>query len=188
MLCYITMLNFSEKRFKIGNFMSILRELILLVTLASIFAIFMVTVLKIIRRAAFYRGKTAILIAGALSVLFLVALSYFLVGSGYTYHIAGTDSSIEAVSHSLLSGVALGVAAADVISQILLLAGKTPPDEKPEALANKSESPTNLKSPGRPKKQALGRKMVLPQSDRKENNEAKVSSTAETTRKKHGTS
>lgn len=118
------------------------------------------TVLKVIRRAAFYRGKTAVLIAGALFVLFLVALSQFLVGPGDAYQAAGSDSGVKAASHSLLPGVALGVAAAVVLSQILLLAGKTPPDEKPEALAKKSESPAKPKSPGRPKKEKAAEKEV----------------------------
>ena len=142
-----------------GNYMLILRELILLVTLASIFAVLVVTVLKIIRRAAFYSGKTGVLMAVSLSILFLVALSKFLVGPGNAYHAAGSDSGVKAVSHSLLPGVALGVAAAVVLSQVLLLASRIPPSEKPEPLAKKSERPAvKSKSPGRPKKEKAAEK------------------------------
>ncbi len=138
-----------------GNYMSILRELILLVTLASIFAVLVVTVLKIIKRAAFYSGKTGALMAVSLSLLFLVALSQFLVGPGDAYNAVGSDGGVKAAtSHSLLPGVALGVAVVVVLSQVLLLASKTSPDEKPEPLAKKSERPVaKSKSPGRPKKE-----------------------------------
>lgn len=127
--------------------MTIVRVLTLSVTLASIFTVLVVTVLKVIRQAAFYGGKTALLISGALSVLFLVALSEYLVGPSGAYHTAVSDSVVKAASHSLLPGVALGVAAAVLLSQVLLLASKTSPDEKPDRPVVK------LKSPGRPKKE-----------------------------------
>ena len=158
-----------------GNYMSILRECILLVTLASIFAIFWVTVLKVIRRAAFYRGKMAVLISGALSILFLVALSEFLVGPGGADHTIGPDTSVKTASHSLLPGVALGVSAGVLLSQVLLLASRTSPDERPESLVRKSErSVVKPKLPGRPKKQPES--PPTPQKPGgKRKNEAKVS-------------
>jgi len=137
-----------------GNYMSILRELILLVTLASIFAVLVVTILKIIKRAAFYSGKTGVLMAVSLSLLFLVALSQFLVGPGDVYHTVGSDGGVKATSHSLPPGIALVVAAAVVLSQIFLLASKTSQDEKPEHLAKETERPdVKNKSLGRPKKE-----------------------------------
>ena len=163
-----------------GNYMSILRECILLVTLASIFAIFWVTVLKVIRRAAFYRGKMAVLISGALSILFLVALSEFLVGPGGADHTIGPDSSVKTASHSLLPGVALGVSAAVLLSQVLLLDSRTSPDERSESLAKKSErSVVKPKSPGRPKKKETSRPPAPQKPGGKRKNEAKTSTRAE---------
>lgn len=133
------------------NYMTILRGLLFLVTLISIFTIFLVTVLKIIRRASFFKGKTAVLIAVSLSLLFLVALSMFLIvpepGSG------NSVNEPEGYFY-LLPGIGLTVAAAVVLSQILLLADNTLPSEKSEPLAKKPvNAVVKAKSLGRPKKE-----------------------------------
>ena len=133
------------------NYMTILKGLILLVTLVSIFTILLVTVLKIIRRASFFRGKTAVLIAVSLSLLFLVALSMLLIIPE-----SGSDNSVnESTGYFyLLPGVGLTVAAAVVLSQILLLAANTLPSEKSELLAKKPvNAVVKAKSLGRPKKE-----------------------------------
>ena len=134
-----------------GNYMTIVRGLTLSVSLVSIFTVLVVTVLKVIRRAAFFKGKTAVLMAVSLSLLFLVALSQFLIVPD-----PGSGNSVNApVGYIyLLPGVGLTVAAAVVLSQILLLAGRTSPSEGPELLAKKSVSAVvKAKTSGRPKKE-----------------------------------
>ena len=61
--------------------MTILRGLILAVTLVSIFAISVVTILKVIKLAEFFSGMSRALIAVSLSIPFF-ALSQFLVWRG----------------------------------------------------------------------------------------------------------
>ena len=143
-----------------GNYLTIVRGLILAVTLASIFAISVVTILKVIKRAEFFSGWSRALVAVSLSILFLVALSQFLVGPHDTYHASGSDSGISGVArYFLLPAVALGVAAAVLLSQVLLLASKTSPDERPEQAVKKLEGPVaKSKSPGRPKKEKAAEK------------------------------
>ncbi|MHC4538684.1 MAG: hypothetical protein ACYTEK_23370 [Planctomycetota bacterium] len=135
------------------HYMAIARGLVLLVTLVSIFTVLAVTVLKVIRQATFYRGRTAIWIAGSISVLFLVALFEFLVVPGQVSHGAVADSGTRMANHSLLGGLALGVAATVFLSQIIILASRMPSDNLPKPLAKESEPPIKPKSPGRPKKQ-----------------------------------
>jgi len=78
------------------GYISIFQDLTLFVTLASVFIVLVVTLMKIVERAAFFQGKTAVLMAVALSILFLVALSQFLVGPGQVYHGAGPVGGIKA--------------------------------------------------------------------------------------------
>jgi hypothetical protein len=135
-------------------YLTIVRGLTLLVTLASIFAISVVTILRVMKQAEFLSGRSRALVAVSLSVLFLVALSQFLVGSGDAYHTAGSSTVVSsATRYFLLPGVALGVAAAVLLSQVLLLASRTPATEQPETPAKKPERGlVKAKSPGRPKK------------------------------------
>jgi len=135
--------------------MSILKEVPLVATLASIFAILVATILKVIKRAEFFRGKIAVLVAVSLSVLFLVALSQFLVEPPDAHHTPGSGSGVNAATrYFLLPGVALGVAAAVVLSQVLLLANRMPPDEKPEPLLKKPDlEVVKSKSPKSQKKE-----------------------------------
>jgi len=141
------------------HYVTIVRGLILSLALASIFAISLVTILKVIKRAEFFSGRSSALVAVSLAILLLVALSHFLVRPADAYHTAGSDTVVEMASHSLLPGVALGVAAGVLLSQVLLLASKIPPSEvtpsvERETVAGESEcSPATPKSPGRPKKQ-----------------------------------
>jgi len=72
------------------------------VTLASIFAIFLVTILKVIKRAGFFHRKTAVLVAVSLSILFLVALSQFLVEPPDAHHTPGSGSGINAATRYFL--------------------------------------------------------------------------------------
>ncbi|MHC4680388.1 MAG: hypothetical protein ACYTEK_17005 [Planctomycetota bacterium] len=134
----------------------ILRAITLSVTLVSIFTVLLATILKLIRQAAFFHGKMAVITAVALSLLFLVALFPFLAvpatGSGNT-----VDAPVG--YFYVLPGVALTVAAAVVLSQVLLLAARIPPSEEPpagvrETDAKKSKSSlAKPKARGRPKKE-----------------------------------
>ena len=109
------------------HYMTIVRGLTLLVTLASIFAISVVTILRVIKRAEFFSGRSRALVAVSLSALFLVALSQFLVGPWDPYHTVGSGSEVDSATRCfLLPGVALGVATAVLLSQVLLLASRTP--------------------------------------------------------------
>ena len=118
--------------------MTILRGLILAVTLVSIFAISVVTILKVIKLAEFFSGRSRALIAVSLSILFFVALSQFLVWQGGADDTAGYDGGGNAMTRDfLLPGVALGIAAVFLLSQVLLLANRMPAEEKPEPFAKK---------------------------------------------------
>lgn len=163
-----------------SNYMTIVRGLMLSVTLASIFAILVVMILAILRQAAFFSRRSQALVAVSISILFLVAFSYFLVGSGDTYRTAGHENEVRAAGHSLLPGVALGIAAAVVLSQVMLLASQTSPEEKPQLLAKKPESPAvKAKSPGRPKKAEPEQQRVPQKSAGKGKGEAKAVATTE---------
>ena len=163
-----------------SNYMTIVRGLMLSVTLASIFAILVVMILAILRQAAFFSRRSQALVAVSISILFLVAFSYFLVGSGDVYRTTGYENEVKAAGHSLLPGVALGIAAAVVLSQVMLLASQTSPEEKPELLAKKPESPVvKAKSPGRPKKAEPGRPSTPQKPGGKVKSEAKTGSAGE---------
>jgi hypothetical protein len=145
----------SERSVQIDGYISVFQDFTLFVTLASVFIVLVVTLMKIVGRAAFFQGRTAVLMAVALSVLFLVALSQFLVSPGQVYHGAGPVGGIKAVTHgSLLAGVALGIAAAVMLSQVLLLASRISPGEKSESRATKTDHPLLVaKRRGRRKKE-----------------------------------
>jgi hypothetical protein len=152
------------------------------VTLASIFTILVVTILKLIRQAAFFQGKTAVVMAVSLSLLFLVALSQFLAVPAAG---PGNAENAPVGYFYLLPGVGLAVAAVVVLSQVLLLASRIPPSEEPptsdgETYAKESKySLAKPKSRGRPKKTEAGRSPAAQKSGGKGKSEAKASSTAE---------
>ena len=111
------------------HYTTILREVILAVTLASIFTISLVTLLKVIKKAGFFLGKSGILVAVSLSVLLLVALFCFLVDSQAAYDAGESGGVMIAAGQSLLPALALGIASAILLSQVLVLANKTPAKE-----------------------------------------------------------
>lgn len=137
------------------NHISILRDLTLIVTMASIFTVLVLMILTVLRRAAFFEGARAVAMAVSLSLLFLIALFQFLV---FPTAASGNAANAPVGYFYLLPGVALAVAAAVVLSQVLLLASRIPPSEKlstgdGETVAKESEnSLTKTKSRGRPKK------------------------------------
>jgi len=138
-----------------GNYISILKDLTLIVTMASIFTVLVVMILKLLRQAAFFEGVRAVAMAVSLSLLFLVAFSQFLL-----FPVTGSGNAVNAAVDYFypLPWVALAVAAAVILSQVLLLASRIPPSEEPSAGDRKTdakESEHSLakpKSRGRPKK------------------------------------
>ena len=110
------------------NHISIFRDLTLILTMVSIFTILVVTIHKLIRRAAFFQGMTAVLVAVSLSVLFLVALSPFL---SVPVSGSGNAANSSVGYFYLLPGISLAVAAAVVFSQVLLLASRIPSGDNP---------------------------------------------------------
>jgi len=133
-----------------SNYISI-PEVMLLATLAAIFVILFVTMLKILRQVSFFQGKTAVVMALCVSVLCIVGLSQFLAIPGVT----GTEIGIHneagsPISHLLLPYVALAVAVAVMLSQVLLFASKDLPVERPET-STKEAGRGRTKPRGRPK-------------------------------------
>lgn len=124
------------------------------VTLASIFAIFLMTILKVTKRVWFFHRKTAFVVSTAVSILFLFALPQFLVEPPDAHHTRGYGGVINAAARYFqLLGVALGAAAAVALSQVLQLVSRMPADEKPKPLAKKSYlAVVKNNSHGRPKK------------------------------------
>jgi hypothetical protein len=137
----------------------ILRGVIMAAALVSIFAISIATLLIIIKRAQYFSGRTCTLVAISLSILLLVALSNFLIGHRDDDPNVISKIRVKTPGHSQLPGVALGVAAAVLLSQVLVLVNKTPQEENSDVITKKTLSNANnhknttVKSkPGRPKK------------------------------------
>jgi hypothetical protein len=132
---------------------TIIRAIILSVTIASIFVISVATLSKVIIRAAFFSEKTSVIVAVSLSILLLVPLILILVVPAGPYEAAGSDSGINDIIRCIiLSGVALGVAGAVLLSQVMLLASKIPPVEKNDPPTKKSESTVKSKTYGQSRK------------------------------------
>ncbi len=123
------------------------------VTLALLFGIFLMTILKVTKRVWFFHKKMVLVASMAISILFLVALPQFLVEPPDAHHTPEYGSVINtAARYFQLLGVALGAEAAVVLSQVFLLVSRMPPDEKPKPLAKKfyltvmkNNSPRRLK-------------------------------------------
>jgi len=170
------------------QYMTILRGLILAVALASIFSISVATLLIIIKRAQFFSERSQALVAVSLSILFLVALSNFLIWPGYTNPNAGSEINVEVAGYSMLPGVALGVAAVVVLSQVLVLANKTPLNGNSDVITkgivshtNKPKNTTVKSRPGRPKKVESKSPPVPQKPVGKGKKEAKTNSSVEGT-------
>jgi undecaprenyl pyrophosphate phosphatase UppP len=133
-----------------SNYISI-SEVMLLATLVAIFVILFVTMLKILRQVSFFQGKTAVIMALCVSVLCIVGLSQFLAIPGVTYSEAGIHNETSGpISHLLLPYVALAVAVAVMLSQVLLFASKDLSVERPKT-STKESGCGRTKPRGRPK-------------------------------------
>jgi len=132
------------------EFIKFLPELIVLVSLAAIFVVLFVTILKILRAVSFFRGTQVWVMAFSVALLCILGI----VAPIGTYNSADSDSRMNVtVSYLLLSHMALAVAVGVILSQILLLASKVLPGERSEVGTKEYGHPvTKGKSPGRPKK------------------------------------
>jgi hypothetical protein len=180
---------FFRKEFHMDQYMTILRGLMLAVALASIFAISVATLLIIINRAQFFSGRSRSLVAVSLSILFLVALSNFLIWPREAILKADSEFAVKVAGYSMLPGVALGVAAAVVLSQVLVLANKTTLNEKSVigtkrtvSDGNKPKDTTAKSKPGRPKKVESKNPPALQKPAGKGKNEVKMNTSAEGTK------
>lgn len=124
------------------------------VSLAAILIVLLLTILRLLRAASFFQSNNAVIMALCISLLFIVGISQLLLVPTV---IPGNVGSRGAVSHLLLPYLALAVAAAVVLSQVLLLASKILPSEELSAGEQETDvkefvcSPAKPK-PGRPKK------------------------------------
>ena len=155
-----------------------LQDIMLVLFGVAVFVIVLTTVYKTLQKTLF-QGKTAIVMALAVSVLCIVGMYQFLgtPGDSSSGPEAGNKPNVT-LNYILLPYVALAVAI--LLSQLLLFASKILPGEKPEAIAKPTEPKlAKPKSPGRPKKTEAGRSPAAQKPGGKGKSEAKVSSAAE---------
>jgi hypothetical protein len=136
---------------------SILPNVVLVVSLAAIFIVLLVTILKILRAVSFFQGAQVWIMAVSVALLCILGM----VAPVGTYNSAHSDSRIEVtISYLPLSYTAPAVAVAIILSQVILLASRASPSEEAAAGAEKSEPPLAVrsKSPGRPKKEKSAEK------------------------------
>ena len=115
---------------------SFLPTLALLVTLAAIFVVVFLAVLKILKNVSLFGGHTAVTLACCVAVLCIVGLAQLLVAPHVQYHAVEAGQKVKSSGgYELLPYVALSVAAAVILSQLLLIGGKTTPERQPQTSA-----------------------------------------------------
>jgi uncharacterized membrane protein len=131
---------------------TLLPEVMVLLTVASIFVILFVTVLKILKAVSFFQGKTTVVMTLSICVLCIIGLS--LAVPTATHNTAAGSRNVDGtLCYLLLPYVAMAVAAAVILSQVLLLASRVSPGERGGSSAEKSENMAATTKPrGRPKK------------------------------------
>ena len=134
-----------------NEYISILPEIMLVLSAVAVFAILFVTILKVLREAGFFKGRTAVLIALCVALLCIVGLSEFVVPNGLHGGPEPTVKTRGTLDYLLLPYVALAVAI--LVSHLLVFASKIAPGTRAESPAKKSEHPQVMtKLRGRPKK------------------------------------
>jgi len=114
---------------------SFLPTLALLVTLAAIFVVVFLAVLKILKNVSLFSGHTAVIMASCVAVLCIVGLAQLLVAPHVQYHKLEGGQKVESSGgYELLPYVALSVAAAVILSQLLLIGGNVSPEEARQEL------------------------------------------------------
>jgi hypothetical protein len=114
------------------------------VSLAAIFIVLLTTMLKILKAVSFFQGAQVWVMAVSVAILCILGM----VAPVGTYSSVDSDSQIEVtISYLLVSYMALAVAVAVILSQVILLASRISPNEKPESDARKSEHPLMVAKP-----------------------------------------
>jgi hypothetical protein len=115
---------------------SFLPTLALLVSLAAIFVVLFLAVLKILKSVSLFQGRTAVIMASCVAILCIVGLAQLLVAPRTEYRGQDANQKLESTGgYILLPYVTLAVAAAVILSQLLLMAGKNPQDIERQAPA-----------------------------------------------------
>ena len=153
---------------------------------AAVFVIVLTTVHRTLQKL--FQGRTAILMALAVSALCIVGMYQFLGAPGDSSRgpVTGNQTNVT-LNYILLPYVALAVAI--LLSQLLLFASKILPGDESEAIAKDTGSLAQKqksvvakpKPPGRPKKEKPGSPLAAQKSVGKGKSEAKVIATVEET-------
>jgi hypothetical protein len=160
------------------EYISILPEIMLVLSAVAVFAILFVTILKVLREAAFFKGRTSVLIALCVALLCIVGLSEFVVPNGLHGGPEPTVKTRGTLDYLLLPYVALAVAI--LVSHLLVFASKIAPGMRSEHPAQKSERPQAMTKPrGRPKKERTEATPPVPKSQARKKNKAKTSAAGE---------
>jgi len=165
------------------NYIS-LQNIMLVVFGVAVFVIVFTTVHHTLQKTLF-QGRTAILMALAVSALCIVGMYQFLGISGDSSDGTETRNMTNVtLNYILLPYVALAVAI--LLSQLLLFASKILPHEKSEVIAKgtgshtqKSKTVVAKSKPGRPKKEEPERPLSQQKSSDKRKSEAKKSTITE---------
>jgi hypothetical protein len=145
-----------------NGLISFLPTVALLVTLAAIFTVLFLAVLKILKSVSLFQGRTAVIMAVCVAVLSIVGLAQLLVAPRTQYGLQDANQKLKQTGgYVLLPYVALAVAAAVILSQLLLIAGKVTPEKPPEC-ATETQRPVidKAKLDKRAKRQASSRRAL----------------------------
>ena len=159
-----------------GNYISILPEILLLVMMTSAFVITFLTVLKIVKQTGLFHGKTAFVASLLISASAIAGCAQLLIMPNNIAEVEHTRNIT--VNYSLLP--ALTLTGVIVMLQLFIIAATTGPDETNKVAPKEPAYPaTKPKSPGRPKKTEPGRSQTAQKPGGKGKSEAKASSAAE---------
>ncbi len=157
-----------------GNYISILPEILLLVMMASAFVITFLTVLKIVKQTGLFHDKTAFVASLLISASAIAGCAQLLIMPNSIAEIEHTRKIT--VNYSLLP--ALTLTGAIVMLQLFIIAATTRPDKTNTVASKEPARPTTKpKSPGRPKKKEAGRSPATQRPGGKGRSEAKASAT-----------
>lgn len=159
-----------------GNYISILPEILLLVMMASVLVITFLTVLKIVKQTGLFHGKTAFVASLLISASAIAGGAQLLIMPNNMAEVEHTRNIT--VNYSLLPTLTLtGVI---VVLQLFIIAATTRPDETNTVAPKEPAHPaTKPKSPGRPKKTESERSPAAQKPGGKGKSEAKASAAAE---------
>jgi len=122
----------------------------LLVSLGAIFVVIFLAVLKILKNVSLFSGNTAVILASCVAVLCIVGLAQLLVEPRTQYHALEAGQNVKpTASYELLPYVALAVAGAVILSQLLLIAGKSTPDKSPQVSIRTGDSAETKAKPSK---------------------------------------